>query len=174
MSLTDRGRELFETVVPTHLANEARLLGSLTPAEQATLAGLLRKLLVAFEGSAEPEGTPVRLGLTLAPVHVALAMQRAVGLPEHPGLLVRSAEYSYRPARLAVAEGDILTKAGGEPLRSVSALYAAISGSASGGGARAAGPPGPEGTPRVSAPRRAALINGPAGRAPPAPGEYRV
>jgi DNA-binding MarR family transcriptional regulator len=128
VSLTDRGRELFETVVPTHLANEARLLGSLTSAEQATLAGLLRKLLVAFEGSAEPEGTPVRLGLTLAPVHVALAMQRAVGLPEHPGLLVRSAEEQSPAAAAGLAEGDILTKAGGEPLRSVSALYAAISG----------------------------------------------
>jgi DNA-binding MarR family transcriptional regulator len=127
VTLTDRGRDLFETVVPAHLANQVRLLGSLTCDEQATLAGLLRKLLVAFEGSAELEHLPVRLGLTLAPVHVALAMQRAVGLPERPGLLVRSAEEGSPAAAAGLAEGDILTEARGNPLRSVSALYSAIS-----------------------------------------------
>jgi DNA-binding MarR family transcriptional regulator len=127
VTLTDRGRDLFETVVPAHLANQVRLLGSLTSDEQATLAGLLRKLLVAFEGSAELEHLPVRLGLTLAPVHVALAMQRAVGLPERPGLLVRSAEEGSPAVAAGLGEGDILTEAGGTPLRSVSALYSAIS-----------------------------------------------
>ena len=127
VTLTDRGRELFEAVVPAHLANQVRLLGSLTSDEQATLAGLLRKLLVAFEGSAELEHLPARLGLTLAPVHVALAMQRAVGLPERPGLLVRSAEEGSPAVAAGLAEGDILTEAGGTPLRSVSALYSAIS-----------------------------------------------
>jgi len=127
VTLTDRGRDLFEAVVPAHLANQVRLLGSLTPDEQATLAGLLRKLLVAFEGSAELEHLPVRLGLTLAPVHVALAMQRAVGLPERPGLLVRAVEEQSPAAAAGLGEGDILTEAGGTPLRSVSALYSAIS-----------------------------------------------
>jgi DNA-binding MarR family transcriptional regulator len=127
VTLTGRGRELFEAVVPAHLANQVRLLGSLTAKEQATLAGLLRKLLVAFEGSAELEGLPVRLGLTLAPVHVALAMQRAVGLPERPGLLVRAAEEGSPAAAAGLAEGDILIEGGGAPLRSVSALYSAIS-----------------------------------------------
>ena len=133
VTLTGRGRDLFEAVVPAHLANQVRLLGSLTPDEQAALAGLLRKLLVAFEGSAELEHLPVRLGLTLAPVHVALAMQRAVGLPERPGLLVRVAEEHSPSAAAGLAEGDILTEAGGTPLRSVSALYAAISEALPGG-----------------------------------------
>jgi len=127
VALTGRGRDLFEAVVPAHLANQVRLLGSLTPGEQATLARLLRKLLVAFEGSAELEQLPVRLGLTLAPVHVTLGMQRAVGLPERPGLLVRSAEEQSPAAAAGLAEGDVLTQAGGTPLRSVSALYSAIS-----------------------------------------------
>lgn len=126
VALTECGRDLFEAVVPAHLANQVRLLGSLSAEEQATLAGLLRKLLVAFEGSAELESLPVRLGLTLAPVHVALAMQRAVGLPERPGLLVRSAEEQSPAAAAGLAEGDILTEAGGTPLRSVSGLYSAI------------------------------------------------
>ena len=127
VTLTDRGREVFDAAVPAHLANQVRLLGSLTPDEQATLAGLLRKLLVAFEGSAELEHLPVRLGLTLAPVHVTLAMQRAVGVPERPGLLVRATDEQSPAAAAGLAEGDILTEAGGIPLRSVSALYSAIS-----------------------------------------------
>lgn len=133
VTLTDHGRDLFEAVVPAHLANQVRLLGSLTPGEQAALAGLLSKLLVAFEGSAELEHLPVRLGLTLAPVHVALAMQRAVGLPERPGLLVRAAEEQSPAAAAGLGEGDILTEAGGTPLRSVSALYSAISEALPGG-----------------------------------------
>jgi len=126
ISLTERGRELFDVIVPPYLDNEARLLGSLTAEEQATLAGLLRKLLVAFDGSAQLEGAPIRLGLTVAPVHVAVAMQRAVGLPERPGLLIRSAEGGSPAAAAGLSEGDILTEAGGRPLRSVSALCSAI------------------------------------------------
>jgi DNA-binding MarR family transcriptional regulator len=126
VSLTERGWELFEVVVPPYLAFEARLLGSLTDDERGTLAGLLRQLLVAFEGSAALEGARVRLGLILAPVHMTVAMQRAVGLPESPGLLVRSADEGSPAAAAGLAEGDVLTEAGGTPLRSVSSLYSAI------------------------------------------------
>jgi DNA-binding MarR family transcriptional regulator len=38
ISLTERGRELFERVVPAHLANERRLLGALSTEELDTLA----------------------------------------------------------------------------------------------------------------------------------------
>jgi S1-C subfamily serine protease len=99
----------------------------LTADEQTALAGLLRKLLVAFEGSAQVEGTSVRLGLTLAPVHLTLAIQRAVGLPEHPALLVRAAEEGSPAALAGLSEGDVLVQAAGKPLRSVSGLYSAIS-----------------------------------------------
>src|SRR5262245_27098629 len=44
ITLTARGRELFERVVPAHLANEARLLAALDDEERATLAALLSKL----------------------------------------------------------------------------------------------------------------------------------
>src|SRR4051794_21399533 len=54
ITLTPRGRELFERVVPAHLANEERLLAALSAEERETLAGLLRKLLVEFEGSTGP------------------------------------------------------------------------------------------------------------------------
>lgn len=49
VQLTDAGRELLARAGPEHLANERRMLAPLTADEQATLAGLLRKLLVGFE-----------------------------------------------------------------------------------------------------------------------------
>lgn len=45
ITLTARGRELVDEVVASHVANEVRLLESLSAREQEQLAGLLRKLL---------------------------------------------------------------------------------------------------------------------------------
>ena len=56
--LTEHGRELFERVVPAHLANEQRLLSALSPQELELLADLLRKLLVEFEGHAHRPASP--------------------------------------------------------------------------------------------------------------------
>lgn len=46
ITLTDAGRELVDTALTDHVANESELLSGLTATEQAQLAGLLRKLLV--------------------------------------------------------------------------------------------------------------------------------
>ena len=54
ITLSDAGRELFERVVPAHLDNERRLMAALGEREQELLAGLLRKMLVEFEGSVPP------------------------------------------------------------------------------------------------------------------------
>lgn len=54
VELTGQGRELVDAVAPEHVANERRMLAALTPAEQRTLAGLLRKLLLSFENGAGP------------------------------------------------------------------------------------------------------------------------
>ena len=47
VGLTDRGRQVCDEAVVDHLANEERLLGSLSTAERNQLARLLRKLLVS-------------------------------------------------------------------------------------------------------------------------------
>jgi DNA-binding MarR family transcriptional regulator len=47
VALTDRGRELVDTAVIDHLANEERLLEALEPHEREQLAALLRKLLAS-------------------------------------------------------------------------------------------------------------------------------
>jgi len=49
IALTDRGRKLVEQALVAHVATQARLLETLTPTEQDTLAALLKKLLVEFE-----------------------------------------------------------------------------------------------------------------------------
>jgi DNA-binding MarR family transcriptional regulator len=126
ITLTDKGRELFERAVPAHLDNEARLLAALDDDEHRLLAGLLRKLLVEFEGSTNPADAGPHLGLLLVPAHVTMEMRASVGLPRVAGLLVRSLEPGSPAQAAGVAPGDVLIRAGGRELRSSSSLYAAI------------------------------------------------
>jgi DNA-binding MarR family transcriptional regulator len=133
ISLTARGRELFERIVPAHLDNERRLLSGLSDDEREVLAGLLRKLLVEFEGSQPPEQATRGLGLTLAPAHVAAALRAAVGLAPVTGLLIRAVSDG-GPAQAAdLRTGDVLVAAGTRELRAVTDLYAAIDDAASDG-----------------------------------------
>jgi DNA-binding MarR family transcriptional regulator len=126
ITLTDKGRELFQRAVPAHLANERRLLAALTDSERETLATLLRKLLVEFEGSLPPADAPLRLGLTLAPAHVAISLRESVGLPALPALLVRAVTEEGPAADAGIRIGDVLVSAGRRDLRSIAALYSAI------------------------------------------------
>ena len=48
VALTEAGQDLIERAVPVHLANEAKILDSLSAAEQADLARLLEKLLAGL------------------------------------------------------------------------------------------------------------------------------
>ena len=49
VELTRKGIDLVDQVAPEHLANEHRLLASISQEEQALLIELLRKLLAGFE-----------------------------------------------------------------------------------------------------------------------------
>lgn len=49
VSLTDEGRALIDRALPDHVANEHRLLSSLSEEERAALAGMLRGLLEELE-----------------------------------------------------------------------------------------------------------------------------
>jgi DNA-binding MarR family transcriptional regulator len=125
VSLTPAGADLFDRIISAHLANEQRMLAALSPAERQLLTGLLRTLLVEYEGSASAPGGE-RLGLTLAPTHVTIAMREAVGLPRVDGMLVRSIAPNSPAARADIKSGDVLLTAGGHALRSIAVLYAAI------------------------------------------------
>jgi DNA-binding MarR family transcriptional regulator len=126
VALTPKGRELFERVAPVHLANERRLLASLSDEDMRLLIGLLRKLLVEFEGSAPIDQHGQRLGVVLTPAHVTIGLRESVGLPEVAGLLVRSVAPGSPAAEAGIEPGDLLIGGDGRELRSSSSLYAAV------------------------------------------------
>jgi DNA-binding MarR family transcriptional regulator len=126
VALTGRGREQFEQIAPVHLANERRLLASLSDEDKRQLVGLLRKLLVEFEGSAPTDEKGRRLGVVLTPAHVTMGLRESVGLPEVAGLLVRSVEPGSPVAEADIEPGDLLIAGNGRELRSSSSLHAAV------------------------------------------------
>ena len=54
-----------------------------------------------------------RLGVSIAPAHVARRLRRAVGLPERDGLLVRGVEDGSPAAAAGITTGDLIVSAGG-------------------------------------------------------------
>jgi serine protease Do len=76
---------------------------------------------------------PPRLGIAIAPGHVARRLRRAVGLPEADGLLIREVAEDSPAARAGLARGDLIVTAAGQPARSADDLFAALGAAASGG-----------------------------------------
>ncbi len=67
-----------------------------------------------------------RLGVGLAPSHVARRLRRAVGLPERDGLLVREVEEDSPAAKAGIAEGDLIVAVGDRAIESADDLYDAL------------------------------------------------
>jgi len=79
------------------------------------------------EGLRHGERAPARrLGVALAPPRLARRMRRNVGLPERDGLLVRAVQDDTPAQRAGLSRGDLLVRAGGQPLDDIDALYAAL------------------------------------------------
>lgn len=85
----------------------------------ANAAGVLRR--VSGRRTVSPPG------LTLAPAHHTLDARHAVGLPDLIGLLVRDALPGSWAEHAGIRQGDVLVRAAGSDLRSITTLYAAIS-----------------------------------------------
>jgi serine protease Do len=85
------------------------------PADDALRARV--DALAAGESPARP-----RLGIAVAPAHVARRLRRSVGLPERDGLLVREVESGSPAAVAGIAQGDLIVAAAGSPVADVDDL----------------------------------------------------
>jgi serine protease Do len=70
--------------------------------------------------------TPPRLGIAIAPGHVARRLRRAVGLPEVEGLLIREVTEANPAARAGLAQGDLIVRVAGQPVRTADDLFDAL------------------------------------------------
>jgi serine protease Do len=71
-----------------------------------------------------------RLGVAVAPAHVARRLRRSVGLPERDGLLVRGVDDGSPAQRAGIAEGDLIVEVAGKPVTDADDLVEAITGAA--------------------------------------------
>lgn len=67
-----------------------------------------------------------RLGVAVAPSHIARRMRRSVGLPERDGVLVRGVEDDSLAANAGIEAGDLLVEAGGRLIADADDLFAAL------------------------------------------------
>jgi serine protease Do len=67
-----------------------------------------------------------RLGVAVAPSHVARRLRRSVGLPERDGLLVRGVEDGSAAARAGITQGDLIVEAAGRPVTDADDLWEAL------------------------------------------------
>jgi S1-C subfamily serine protease len=67
-----------------------------------------------------------RLGVAIAPNHVARRLRRAVGLPDTDGLLIRDVAEDSPAARAGLAQGDLIVAAAGRPTGTPDDLFDAL------------------------------------------------
>lgn len=70
--------------------------------------------------------TRTRLGVAVAPSHVARRMRRSVGLPERDGVLVRGVEDGSLADGAGIEAGDLIVEAGGRPIAGADDLLEAL------------------------------------------------
>jgi serine protease Do len=67
-----------------------------------------------------------RLGVAVAPSHVARRLRRSVGLPERDGILVQGVEDESLAAAAGIQAGDLIVEVGGKPITDADDLYTAL------------------------------------------------
>ncbi|MGA3031247.1 MAG: trypsin-like peptidase domain-containing protein [Candidatus Limnocylindrales bacterium] len=84
-------------------------------------------LKARIDGLARGESTVrPRLGVAVAPGHVARHLRRAVGLPDRDGILVRGVEEDSPADKAGIREGDLIVSAAGSALTDPDELHAAL------------------------------------------------
>jgi S1-C subfamily serine protease len=67
-----------------------------------------------------------RLGVAVAPSHIARRMRQSVGLAERDGVLVRGVEDGSLAAAAGIQQGDLIVEAGGKAVADADDLFAAL------------------------------------------------
>ncbi len=86
----------------------------------------LRALVARLAAGESP--TRRRLGVALAPAHIAQRLRRSVGLPERDGLLVRGVEDGSPAHAAGIEAGDLLVAAAGRDLARADDLFEVLEG----------------------------------------------
>jgi serine protease Do len=73
-----------------------------------------------------------RLGVAVAPGHVALRLRRAVGLPDRDGILVREVEEDGPADKAGIRQGDLIVSSGGTAIADPDELHSALAKAGSG------------------------------------------
>jgi S1-C subfamily serine protease len=68
-----------------------------------------------------------RLGVAVAPSHVAARLRASVGLPEREGLLVRGVEDGSLADKAGIQQGDLIIAAAGKPVTDADVLFETLS-----------------------------------------------
>jgi DNA-binding MarR family transcriptional regulator len=123
VTLTDRGREWATAARPAYDEAADRLAAGLTDEGRAAFGEYLTAWLEFFEPD---DRVAPRLGVAVAPAAVASRMRRAVGLAERPGVLVLKVKRESPAAAAGLQRGDLVTGAGGAPVRSIGDLHRAV------------------------------------------------
>lgn len=84
----------------------------------------LRERVAALGRGEAP--TRRRLGVAVAPAHVARRLRRSVGLPERDGTLVRGVEDGSDADRAGIREGDLIVAVAGKPISNPDELVEAL------------------------------------------------
>lgn len=123
VSITDRGRSLATAARPAYAERAARLAEGIPAEAAAPLAEQLRHWLAFFDPG---EHHAPRLGVAVAGAAAAKRMRRAVGLPDAAGVIVLRVARDSAAHAAGVSRGDLVTEAGGTPVRSIGDLERAV------------------------------------------------
>lgn len=124
VTLTDRGLSIVTRARPAYAERAAALVDGFAAGDGVVA---LREQLGGWLHFLAPgEDDAPRLGVAVATAAVAKRMRRAVGLADEAGVLIMRVAADSPAAAAGLGRGDLVTRAGGAPVRSIGDLERAV------------------------------------------------